>query len=189
MRPRQFGGQGRICYPWKTPYIIAAITHPTKAPCPLVTPSPYLPISHMPSSTLRKLPWLSISLLLVTYINFGWILAKADVTWWQWGLSGALTLLIAEALASPWSLLRNVLYRWLKSDMRAFISAMVGAFFAVILLTWLHLSAHGILLVASGALVRLDAQRAQLRNWQAFLIMTVISASGLALGGFGYYQF
>ncbi len=155
--------------------------------CPYSTP--ILPISHMPPSPLRTLPWLSISLLLVTYINFGWILAKADVTWWQWGLSGALTLLIAEALASPWSLLRNVLYRWLKSDMRAFLSAMVGAFFVVILLTWLHISAHGILLVASGALVRLDAQRAQLRNWQAFLIMTVISAIGLALGGFGYYQF
>ncbi|MDY6939262.1 MAG: hypothetical protein SWY16_16550 [Cyanobacteriota bacterium] len=159
------------------------------SPISLISPSTFPNVKMTnPNLPISKRPWLSASLLLATYANFGWILAKADATWWQWVLSAVLTLLIAEALASPWSLLRNVLYRWLKSDMRAFISAMVGAFFAVILLTWLHISAHAILLVAAGGLVRLDAQRAQLRNWQSFAILTVVSGVGLALGGFGYYQ-
>ncbi len=129
-----------------------------------------------------KTPWLSLLLLLVSYANFGRLLAESNVNWYVWGLATGLALLIAEALASPWSLIRTVAIRWLKSDTRAFITVMASAFLAVAVLNWFHISAQGILLVTASALVRLDAQILGTSDLQAFFIVMSVSLLGLGLG-------
>jgi hypothetical protein len=131
-----------------------------------------------------QLPWLSASLLSIAYANWSWTLTDTHAPVWVWVVGISLTLLFAESLASPWSWIRHSIVRWLANDTRAFISSICGAFLSVVILTWLNITTQVILLVAAGLLVRLDAQQAQVKDWQAFLILTGVSAIGLAAGWF-----
>lgn len=137
---------------------------------------------------IRQLPRLSLALLLVTYFNFGWVLSQADAPMWVWVLATLFILLIAEALAAPWSIIRTVSVRWLKSDARAFFTVLLGAFFLVIFLSWLKISAHVLLLFVAACIARLDLQSGTFRPWQDFLILSIVAASGLSLG-WGSYNF
>lgn len=129
-----------------------------------------------------RLPWLSGLLLLLTYGCWGWTLADTHASVWVWGVSIFLTLLFAEALASPESWIRISLVRWLANDTRAFISALFSAFLTVVFLTWVNITTEIVLLAAAGLLVRLDVQQARMKDWQAFLILAGLSAIGLAGG-------
>ncbi|MBO9998358.1 MAG: hypothetical protein J7641_05000 [Cyanobacteria bacterium SID2] len=131
---------------------------------------------------IKTRPWLSLLLFLATYANLGWVLSDSEASKWAWILGVGITIVFAEALASPWSLLRNVAVRWLKSDIRGFITALVAAFFGVLFLTWLHVSSHLILLAAAGLLVRLDVQIAGLSDLQAFILLLAASMTGLGVG-------
>lgn len=136
---------------------------------------------------IRQLPRLSLSLLMVTYFNFGWVLSESEASWWIWVLSIVFTFLLAEALAAPWSIIRTFSTRWLKSDYRAFFSVLLGAFLLVVFLSWFDISAHGLLLFVAASIARLDLQTGTYRAWQDFVILSVFAAIGLALGG-GIYQ-
>ncbi|PPT10721.1 hypothetical protein CKA32_001236 [Geitlerinema sp. FC II] len=138
-------------------------------------------------SEIKTRPWISFGLFLVTYMNLGWVLSDSEASRWPWIWGIGLTILLAEALASPWSVVRNVAVRWLKSDIRGFITALLAAFVAVIFLTWLHVSSHIILLASAGLLFRLDVQIAGLSDLQAFLLLLGTSMSGLGLGWLAHF--
>lgn len=133
-----------------------------------------------------QMPWLSALLLSIAYASWGWTLADSDTPMWVWGVIISLTFVFAEALASPESWIRITLVRWLANDLRAFISAIFSAFLTVVLLTWVNIATEIVLLVAAGLLVRLDAQQAGMKDWQAFLILASLSAIGLAVGWFAH---
>ena len=131
---------------------------------------------------IKALPRLSLTLLVLTYFNFGWTLATAQSPLWVWILSIVLTFLMAEALAAPWSIIRTFSVRWLKSDYRTFFTVMLGAFFLVVFLSWLDISAYGLVLFVSAAIARLDLQTGPFSPWQDFLILFVVATLGLSLG-------
>ncbi|MGB3240171.1 MAG: hypothetical protein WBB29_17905 [Geitlerinemataceae cyanobacterium] len=139
--------------------------------------------------SLAQFPWLSAVLLSIVYGNWGWMLADSHAPLWEWGVCIVLTLLFAEALASPWSWIRFSIVRWLANDTRAFLSTIFCAFLSVVILTWLNITTQIILLVATGLLLRLDAQQAGVKDWQAFLILTAVSSIGLAAGWFARTHF
>ncbi|HEY9838712.1 MAG TPA: hypothetical protein V6D27_17655, partial [Vampirovibrionales bacterium] len=131
---------------------------------------------------IKALPRLSLLLLAATYFNFGWTLATAQAPWWVWVVSTILTFLMAEALAAPWSIIRTFSVRWLKSDYRTFFTVLLGAFFLVVFLSWLNISAYGLALLVSAAIARLDLQTGPFSPWQDFLILFVVATLGLSLG-------
>ncbi|MCT7976893.1 hypothetical protein [Laspinema olomoucense] len=131
---------------------------------------------------IKALPRLSLLLLAGTYCNFGWTLATAESPWWVWVLSIVFIFLMAEALAAPWSIIRTISVRWLKSDYRTFFTVLLGAFFLVVFLSWLDISAYGLALLVSAAIARLDLQTGPFRPWQDFLILFVVATLGLSLG-------
>lgn len=131
---------------------------------------------------IKALPRLSLMLLCMTYFNFGWTLATARSPLWLWVLSIVLTFLMAEALAAPWSIIRTFSVRWLKSDYRTFFTVLLGAFFLVVFLSWLDISAYGLALLVSAAIARLDLQTGPFRPWQDFLILFIVATLGLSLG-------
>lgn len=137
-------------------------------------------------STVQSRYWLSFSLFIATYINLGWMLSAEGSTW-MWFVGIGITFVLAEAVASPWSLVRSVSTRWLKSDIRGFLTALIGAFIAVVCLTWLSVSSHIILLVAAGLLLRIDAQMAGLRDIQALLLLLGTSSIGLGVGWLAHF--
>ncbi|NEQ29321.1 MAG: hypothetical protein F6K28_62435, partial [Microcoleus sp. SIO2G3] len=71
---------------------------------------------------------------------------------------------------------------WLQSDTKAFFSVIFGAFLAVIVLSWLEVVVRILVLLAAGALVRLDLQTANYGEWQAFGIICATSLCGFTLG-------
>lgn len=131
---------------------------------------------------IKALPRLSLTLLGITYFNFGWTLATAQSPLWLWVLSIVLTFLMAEALAAPWSIIRTFSVRWLKSDYRTFFTVLLGAFFLVVFLSWLDISTYGLALLVSAAIARLDLQTGPFRPWQDFVILFVVATLGLSLG-------
>ena len=132
--------------------------------------------------TLKKLPWVSLALLLATYITLGWLLSAVNAPLMVWITVAGAIVFLAVALSSPWSNIRDGFGRLLKSDTRAFLVAVVSAFCVVIFITWLHLFANLLVVLSAGALVRLDTQTARWSNRQIFIFLSVVPAIGLGLG-------
>jgi hypothetical protein len=133
--------------------------------------------------TLKKFPWVSLTLLLVTYSTLGWLLIAFHDPLIVWVIVVVGVLLLAAALSSPWSRIRDGLARLFKSDTRAFLVAVVAAFLSVVIITWLHIFAHALVTISAGTLVKLDAQTAGLTERQTFWLLSIVSLVGLGLGG------
>lgn len=136
--------------------------------------------------TLKKLPWGSLALLLVTYSTLGWLLSAFKDPWFVWVIIIIGVLLLAGSLSSPWSKIRDDFARLFKSDNRAFFVAVVAAFLTVVIVSWLHVFAHAFVVTSAVLLVRLDVQTAGFTESQAFWILTIVSLVGLGLGGLAH---
>ncbi len=148
-----------------------------------------LPPVHPPSCPLQVRPryGLSFSLLLLTYINFGWLLATWATNSGSWAIAIFTVLLLSELLASPWSIIRIFTVRWLNSDRRAFITSMLGGIIIVFLLVHIDWLANLLLLMSAGLLVRLDLQVANLSGWKAFLVLLSVAGLGISVGWLAHY--
>jgi hypothetical protein len=131
---------------------------------------------------IKKLPWASLLLLIFTYGLFGWVISATDSSTWLWLMGASYILLIALALAAPFTLMKTFYTSWLKSDTRAFLSVIVGAFVAVLIVTWIEVFVRILVLLSAGALVRLDLQTAGYNEWQCFSILVMVSLTGFGLG-------
>lgn len=131
---------------------------------------------------VKKLPWTSLLLLLCTYGVFGWLITVSDSSGLLWLLGAAYTLLIASAMTAPWALIKGFYGSFLRSDSRAFVSVIVGAFVAVIFIHWIEIFVRILVLICASALARLDLQTAGYSKWQAFWILMVVSIIGFAVG-------
>jgi hypothetical protein len=134
---------------------------------------------------LNQLPWASLGILLLAHALFGLILANEEPPRWLVVASLVLIFLVAEALASPWSILRAFFFRWLNSDFRAFITVVIGTLFAVFVITWIHIFIHELVLLAAGILARLDLQSYDFNKYQDFAIILITSLAGFGIG-FGF---
>lgn len=132
--------------------------------------------------TWKKIPWLSLVLLLVTYSTLGWILSAFSESWFIWMLTILGIVLLDLWLSSSWSKIRDHFVRLFKSDSRTFLVAVAAAFLTVFIITWLHIFVHILVIISSGILARLDTQVAGLREWQVFWTLLIISLVGLGLG-------
>jgi hypothetical protein len=73
--------------------------------------------------------------------------------------------------------------RWFSTDMGAFISIILGALVAVVVVAWLHLFATCLVLISAATLARLDIQISGFKTWRAFVVLASISLTGVGLGG------
>lgn len=130
----------------------------------------------------KKSSYISIALMAITHINLGLILAQSSAVWWEWAIAIAFILIVAELFASPWSVIKTVIYHWLKSDVRSFFTAMVGSLCVIVILSWFDISTDGILIILATALARIELQNGQLNSFQEFLSLSAIAMAGLMLG-------
>lgn len=140
---------------------------------------------------VKKLPCVSLLLLVFTYGVFGWLISidtqsnglnsLSYVSERLW-LDGAIILLLALSLTAPFQLIQTFYKSWLKSDTTAFVSVIVGAFFAVVILHWFETFIRILVLLSAGALVRIDLQTAGYNKWQSFGILMFISLMGFSFG-------
>ena len=131
---------------------------------------------------MKKLPWASLALLLLTYITFGWILYAWSLSWRVWLLTAFFVVLIALALTFPLRSIQIFFAGALRTDTRALIFILALSFFAVVLLTWFQTFVRVLVLLSSGLLARLDLHNADFKVIPTFAIMTIVALVGLGLG-------
>ncbi|HEY9639423.1 MAG TPA: hypothetical protein V6C57_03010 [Coleofasciculaceae cyanobacterium] len=139
---------------------------------------------------MKKIPWLSLTLLLAAYITFSWFLTHtftqfltfSTITYWAWGIVLGLTILQTLLLTTLFDPFKRVVSRWLRSDTGYFTLIIGISFGAVIAFIWYTVTGYFLVLIAAEILARLDLQNAKFSRLQALTILTVISMLGLAIG-------
>jgi hypothetical protein len=131
---------------------------------------------------VKKLPYLSVILLWLTYVVLGWKIYQWFLNWHTWLLAVLLVLLMAILLARPAAIVDFVVSGFLGSDVKAFISVVILSFCSICLLFWFPISAHFLVLISAALLARLDMQLAGLKPRSAFIILALFSLAGLAMG-------
>lgn len=138
-------------------------------------------------SILKKIPWISLMLVLLSYSTFGWVLAEAQVPRLVWLVFVPILLLLMGSLTSPLSLATKYSSILFGSNIRTFAVAVFGAFLLFVMLAWFRLFLDCLLIFSAAILARIDFQVSGLTEWQAFWITCLISLAGIALGA-GLYQ-
>ena len=152
----------------------------------------------------KKIPWLSLSILIIAYGAFGWIFAswavkfidQGKLFYWVleedimttliYGLGIFWVLLIALAFTAPIALMTMGLGKWIKSDSGAFMSIILSAMAFALIIQWLDLFAKLFVLLASAMLVRLDLRTIGLNTWISLLIIGCLCLSGFGSGILAY---
>ncbi|NEQ35531.1 MAG: hypothetical protein F6K40_04130 [Okeania sp. SIO3I5] len=130
---------------------------------------------------MKPIPLLSSTLLLITYGIFGWSLANAQASVFLYLVVIAGIFLLDAILTFRFLNLKTII-PWFNSELYTFISAIVTAFFFVVIIRWINIFTHSLVLISAGILVRLDTQIYGLKNWHSFGILLIISEGGLGLG-------
>lgn len=138
---------------------------------------------------MRQFPWISFLLLLLACAVFGWVLSTVTEALNVWIIAGSLLLVMDMGLTAPVTLIEVFFGTWLTSDKRAFLTVLVLAFGLVFAITWIHLFARVLVLLAAGTLFRLDLQRAKFQRWQALTILLLTCVIGYAIGIFSHETF
>lgn len=104
------------------------------------------------------------------------------MTWLGWGIVLALTLFQALLLTTLFERLRILAGRWLRSDVGYFTLIILISLGVTIALVWFRTFGYFLVIITAEILVRLDLQDAEFNRFQALIILTFFSLSGLAAG-------
>lgn len=157
---------------------------------------------------LKKIPWLSLGILVITYGLFGWIYAswainlidKGKLFDWVleenfftillYGLGTCGVLLTALVFTAPVALITVSIGKWIKSDFGAFMSIILGAMAFALIVQWLNLFAKLFVLLASAMLVRIDLRTLGLSTETSLLTIGCFCLSGFGSGilAYTFYQ-
>ncbi|MFB2767772.1 hypothetical protein ACE1AT_00400 [Pelatocladus sp. BLCC-F211] len=131
---------------------------------------------------LKRLPWLSLTLLLLTYIIFGWLLARSKTQPILWLVFAIATVLFIASLTIPFSKVSDYSVSLFRSNLKSFGVTVLGAFLFFLILARFRLFLDILVMVAAAMLVRIDFQVAAFNQSQVFWITTTFSLTGLAVG-------
>ena len=133
-------------------------------------------------ATSKKLPWVSLALLLASHITFGKLLTSLSESWTAFAIAIAWTVVLALMFINPLTGLRHLVLRWFTSDTVAFCAIVAGAALASIVLNWFKIFVPIMLILSAEALARIDLLTAEFNNVQACILLTVTAWIGLGLG-------
>ena len=142
---------------------------------------------------LFRIPYGSLTLLLLTYAIFGWQWVDRAEYWhhyWPidrfdlifWTVLVLLTLGLIALITTPLAGLRSWLLRWFESDTRSFIAAVSFTLIGVIVMVHIHWTIDLMILLAAVMLARLELQDRKFNEWFTFWILITISLGGMAIG-------
>jgi hypothetical protein len=131
---------------------------------------------------VKRIPWISLLLLLASYTTFSWFLYDATATWTVWLAALLFALGQALLLTTFSSGFRFFMGNWLKSDIGYFSIVLLGALSLAFILVWSHVFEYLLVVIGSEVLSRLELQRSRFNNWQSLGILTVVSIAGLSIG-------
>ncbi|MCW5317708.1 hypothetical protein GTQ43_29210 [Nostoc sp. KVJ3] len=137
-------------------------------------------------SILKRVPWVSLALVLLSYSTLGWVISEAHAPLSVWLVTVVAILLLIVTLTTPWPKMTDHLSTLLKSNIRSFAVAVLAAFLFFIMIAWFGVFLDTLLIISATILVRIDFQKAGLREGLAFLTASIFSLAGLGLGALIY---
>jgi hypothetical protein len=130
---------------------------------------------------LKRVPWFSLALVLLSYSNLGWVISEIEASWLLWLVLGLAILLLLVCLTTPWSRITD--YRiFFKSNTRTFGLAVLAAFLLFVIIAWFHVFLDTLLITSATILVKMDFQTQGLKKSLFFGFASLFSFAGLAIG-------
>jgi len=131
---------------------------------------------------VKKIPWLSLTLLLIAYITFSWYLHQSDQDWWAWSEVLLFTILQSLLLTTFSEAVESFVGRWLNSDIGYFSAILLLSLFMIAALVWVRVFGRVMMLIAAQILARLDLQHAGFNKLQALMFLSTVSILGIGIG-------
>jgi hypothetical protein len=131
---------------------------------------------------VKKIPWLSLTLLLLSYITFSWYLHQSNQNWFVWLEVLVFTLVQTLLLTTFSEAVESFIGRWLNSDIGYFSAILLLSLFTIAALVWVHVFGRVMLIIAAQILARLDLQHSGFNKLQALLFLSAISILGIGAG-------
>ncbi|MEH2289593.1 hypothetical protein [Nostoc sp.] len=137
-------------------------------------------------SILKRVPWVSLALVLLSYSTLGWLISETHAPISVWVAIVVAILLLIITLTVPWPKMTSYYSFFLQSNTRSFGIAVSAAFLFFIMIAWFRVFLDTLLIISATILVRIDFQRAGLKEGLAFSTASIFSLGGLALGALIY---
>ncbi|NJM99618.1 MAG: hypothetical protein HC800_22960 [Phormidesmis sp. RL_2_1] len=130
---------------------------------------------------MRQFPGLAMLMLLLANMAFGFFLHEHDSLHFIWILAIAYITLECAILSVAWRSAHQIILKGFKSDVGYTLMALGIASFAVVVVAWIQISAYFLMLWAAALLLRIRLYTQRVGNLPAFMILLIISLTGLGL--------
>jgi hypothetical protein len=157
--------------------------------------------------SLKSIPWLSLTLLMLIYGAFGWlyaswatkfieqkaffglVLEKSIVTGLLQAFGVFWVLMVAIALTAPVTLMTFGFNNLLSSEFKAFMLIIVGSLAFALIIQWIVFFTRFFILLAAALLAKVDLQVAGCDRALSALILGLFALGGFAGGLTLFYEF
>ncbi|NMG07689.1 hypothetical protein [Brasilonema sp. UFV-L1] len=133
-------------------------------------------------SILKRLPFFSLGLLLITYTTTGWVISTTYTTWYVWLLTAIAILFLIGGITTSLTRVADYSFILFKSNLKSFGLTVLAAFLFFLMTAKFRLFLDTLLIVAAVVLARIDFQAAGFSKEQAFWLLSIFSLAGFALG-------
>ncbi|TAE52666.1 MAG: hypothetical protein EAZ76_19200 [Nostocales cyanobacterium] len=131
---------------------------------------------------LKQIPWLSLTLVFLSYCALGWVISETETPWFVWVILISVILLLLASLTIPWSKIAQYYSTLLKSNLRSFLLTVVAAFVFFLMLAWFRIFLDTLLILSATILAKIDFQTSGYKTGVGFLLTSGFALSGLAVG-------
>lgn len=133
-------------------------------------------------SILKKIPWFSLTLILLSYSTLGWIIFEEKAPWYVRLITAVTILLSLILLTNPWLKLDDYSHIFFKSNARTFLVAILAAFLFFLMIVWFRVFLDTLLILSATILAKIDFQSVGLKPALAFGCISFCSLLGLGMG-------
>ncbi|MBO1050348.1 MAG: hypothetical protein HEQ27_15300 [Dolichospermum sp. JUN01] len=133
-------------------------------------------------SILKKIPWFSLTLILLSYSTLGWIILEEKAPWYVRLITVVTILLSLILLTNPWLKLDDYSRIFFKSNARTFLVAILAAFLFFLMIAWFRVFLDTLLILSATILAKIDFQAVGLKPALAFGCISFCSLLGLGIG-------
>ncbi|MBD2137263.1 hypothetical protein H6F32_06600 [Anabaena sp. FACHB-1237] len=137
---------------------------------------------------LKKIPWFSLSLVLLTYTALGWVISDTKPPVYIWIVTVVCTLIFVSFLTNVFSKISNYTNVLFKTNFRTFGVTVLAAFLFFLMIAWFKVFLDTLLILSATVLAKIDFQTANLNKQYTFLLTSLSSLLGLVLGIFIHYR-
>lgn len=131
---------------------------------------------------LKKIPWLSLTLLFLSYSALGWVISETERPWFVWLILVVGILLLLASLTTPWSKITQFYGQILKSNIRSFLVTVFAAFLFFLMLAWFRIFLDTLLVISATILAKIDFQTSGYKEGSGFWFTSIFALAGLGAG-------